>query len=175
MNVGALNQTDLNIFKNSDKSNNKEVSISFDDQMRKMNHTDFQTDDLLSQFWNMTDKMPRDNQISLTASVMASKVFGKGVNDETKSFLKNVSNRFSPEEIGALKEEIKNHPMIRNKSDQDINNFINQFEAFISGQQNGEINDLQKQQAAPQLKTPEELFFQTAFLKGSGVKAAAAV
>ncbi|MGM0598891.1 MAG: hypothetical protein ACQETH_03630 [Candidatus Rifleibacteriota bacterium] len=174
MNVNALNQTDFNILNNNEKNNGKEVSISFDDQMRQMNHTAFQTDDLLNQFWNMTDKMPKDNQISLTASVMASKVFGKGVNDETKSFLKNVSNRFSPEEIGALKDEIKNHPMIRNKSDQDINSFINEFESFINSQQKGQMNDLQKQQAAPQLKTPEELFFQTAFLKNSGAKSAAA-
>jgi hypothetical protein len=132
-----------------------------------MSHTGFRQDNLLNQFWNMTEAMPKENQISLAASVTASKVFNQGINAENSHFLKNISNKFSPEEIGTLKNEILNHPMVQNKASGDIEKFMKEFDAFMGSQQSTQMENLQKQQANPKYRTPEEIFFQTTFLPKS--------
>jgi hypothetical protein len=164
MNIGMIRQNTLGKIPQTDRQNKDQAAISFEEEGRRMNHTAFNKDDLLNQFWNMTNSMPKDNQISLAASVTASKVFDQGITAETTNFLKTLSRRFSPEDIGSLKNEIRNHPMIKNKSSEDIEKFINEFDAFISSQQTGQTETLQKQQANPKFRTPEELFFQTTFL-----------
>jgi hypothetical protein len=173
MNVGLINQTMMTRFNRTENRNRPEASISFEQEGRRMNHTSFKKDDLINQFWSMTDSMPKENQISLAASVMAAKVFNEGVTPETKSFMQNIGNRFSPEEIGSLKTEIRNHPMVRDKSTTEIERFMNEFDSFIAGQQTNQMQNLQKQQANPKFRTPEELFFQTTFLPKIAVGAEA--
>ena len=46
-----------------------------------------QQDDFASTIWNMTDSMPRANQISFTAAVIANKKVNQGITDENKAFL----------------------------------------------------------------------------------------
>lgn len=167
MNVSAYNQTMFTRYNkplNSLNNSRQEVKISFDNEERRMNHTAFSKDDLINQFWSMTNDMPKQNQISLAASVVATRVLDQGITPETKNFLQTISNRFSPEEIGALKSELKNHPMVRNKSAQTVEKFMNDFDAFIAGQQSTQMETLQKQQANPKFLSPEEIFFQTTFL-----------
>lgn len=164
MNVSAYSSNMFSRYNKPVNNNRPEVSISFDDEGRKMNHSSFNQDDLINQFWSMTDNMPKENQISLAASVVATKVFDQGITPETKNFLQNISNRFSPEEIGSLKSEIKNHPMIRSKADSSVEKFLKDFDAFLTGQQSTQMENLQKQQANPKFMAPEELFFQTTFL-----------
>ncbi len=164
MNVSAYSQNMFSRYNKPLNNSRPEVSIGFDDEGRKMSHTSFNKDDIISQFWSMTDNMPKENQISLAASVVATKVFDQGITPETKNFLKNISNRFSPEEIGSLKTEIKNHPMIRSKANNAIEKFMNDFDAFLTGQQSTQMENLQKQQANPKFLSPEEIFFQTTFL-----------
>ncbi|MEW6708579.1 MAG: hypothetical protein AB1403_02060 [Candidatus Riflebacteria bacterium] len=176
MNVGAYNQTMFTRYNRTANNNSRaEVSISFDDEGRRMNHTSFNKDDLMNQFWGMTGNMPKENQISLAASVMATKVFDQGITPETKNFLQNISNRFSPEEIGSLKKEIKNHPAMQNKAKSALDKFLNDFDAFISGQQSTQMENLQKQQANPKFRTPEEIFFQTTFLNKPLIEPSSAI
>jgi hypothetical protein len=164
MKINAYNQ---NLFNRSNKTGNNnraEVSISFDNEGRRMNHSEFKKDDLINQFWGMTSNVPKENQISLAASVMATRVVDKGITPETKGFLQNISNRFSPEEIGSLKSEVKNHPLMRNRPQGDLEKFLEEFDAFIAGQQSNQMQNLQKKQANPKFRSPEEIFFQTTFL-----------
>jgi hypothetical protein len=160
MNVGSLNQNLYNQITKPLKNKKAEAAITFDNTERRMEHTSLQKDDLMNQFWGMTNDMPKENQVSLAASVIVSKVFNNGITNENKGFVKSISDRFSPEEIGALKQEVKNHPMIQNKDSAQIQNFMKQFDKFLN---NGtsELEGLQKQRANPNLRTPEEIFFQT--------------
>lgn len=160
MNVGSINQNMFTKYARPTDKNRSEASISFEEEGRRMDHTAFKKDDMINQFWSMTDSMPKENQISLTASVMASKVFNKESTPETKNFLQNVSNKFSPEEIGTLKAEIRNHPLVRNKAMNEVEKFMNEFDTFISSQQSTQMESLQKQQANPKFKSVEEIFFQ---------------
>ncbi|GAB4269156.1 MAG: hypothetical protein Kow0029_05020 [Candidatus Rifleibacteriota bacterium] len=163
MNVGTVNQSLYNRFARTNRAARNEASISLAQEGRRMNHTGFKKDDIVSQFWSLTNSMPKENQISLAASVMASKMFNQEVTPETKNFMQNLSNRFSPDEIGALKIEIRNHPMVRDKSLGEIEKFMNQLDSFISSQQSTQLENLQKQQANPKFRSPEEIFFQTTF------------
>jgi hypothetical protein len=160
MNVGSFNQSLFNSAQRPNSANRQSKALSFDDEGKKMKHSELQQDDLLNQFWSMTDEMPRKNQISLAASAVASKVFKNGISSDSKAFLKNIGDRFSPEEIGELKTELKSHPMMKEKSIKDIEGFFQQLDKVMSSQ-SANTEDAQKQQKSPNLRTPEEIFFQT--------------
>lgn len=162
MNVGKFNQTTLKAFSGNTASKRTENS-SFDIENRQTRPNSAKKDDLVSQFWNITDSMPRENQVSFAATVMAGRIMKQGITEENKSFLQNVSNRFSPEEIGAIKKQVMNNPAVQGQSNSDIEKFFKDFDQFISQQNATELDPLKKQQAQPRFRTPEEIFFQTTF------------
>jgi hypothetical protein len=162
MNVGRLNQTTFNPLLNSaQKKAENSTSIEIED--RQMRHSAAKKDDLVNQFWNITDSMPRENQISFAATVVAGRIMKQGITDENKSFMQNISNRFSPEEIGSIKQQILNHPSVKGQNSGEIEKFLKDFDQLISNQNSSELDPLKKQQANPRLRTPEEIFFQTTF------------
>lgn len=161
MNVGNYSQSTLNIFNGNQKTNTSETKINLENEGRRDRHTAYQGNDLVSQFWNMTDSMPRENQISFAASIVANRIMKQGITDENKSFLQNISNRFSPEEIGNLKKEILNSPAVKNQSNSDVETFLKDFEKFIANQKGNDLEPAKKQQVSPRLKNPDEIFFQT--------------
>jgi hypothetical protein len=163
MNVGNYSQTTLNIFNGKKNAATAETRINLEDEGRRNLHSAYQGNDLVSQFWNMTDSMPRDNQISFAASIVANRIMKQGITDENKSFMQNISNRFSPEEIGNLKNEILNHPAVKSKSDSDVEAFIKDFDKFIASQKGSDLEPTRKQQVSPRIKNPDEIFFQTTF------------
>lgn len=57
-------QSTLNIFNGRQNTVNNETRINLEDEGRKTGHTAANGNDLVSQFWNMTDSMPRENQVS---------------------------------------------------------------------------------------------------------------
>ncbi len=163
MNVGKFNQTALNAFSNKAATKKIDSSNSFEIEDRQMRPNPAKKDDLVSQFWNITDSMPRENQLSFAATVVAGRIMKQGITEENKSFVQNISSRFSPEEIGALKKQVMNHPSIKGQSSGDIEKFFKEFDQFISNQNTTELDPLKKQQAQPRFRTPEEIFFQTTF------------
>ncbi len=178
MNVGNYSQSTLNIFNGRQSARTTETRINLEDEGRKNRHTTDQGNDLVSQFWNMTDSMPRDNQISFAASIVANRIMKQGITDENKSFLQNISNRFSPEEIGNLKNEILNHPAVKNQANSDVETFLKDFDKFIASQKGTDLEPTRKQQVSPRLKNPDEIFFQTTFNQQPSIdlyRAAAAV
>lgn len=163
MNVGNYSQSTFNIFSRQQTEKKPETSINLEAEDRRNRNSAFKKDDLLSQFWNMTDSMPRENQISFAASIVANRIMKQGITDENKSFIQNISNRFSPEEIGNLKNEILNHPAVKGKNSDDIQAFLQDFDKLITSQKAGELEPARKQQAGPKFRTPDEIFFQTTF------------
>ncbi|MBU1108938.1 MAG: hypothetical protein KKB51_19830 [Candidatus Riflebacteria bacterium] len=161
MNLGNINQ-DLYSRPNSAKNNNKpETRISFEADEHRLRETAQKNDNLVNKFWNMTDSMPRENQIAFAATVIAGRIMKQGMTDENQSFMKNVSNRFSPEEIGELKKQVLEHPSVQGKSSGELEKFFNDFEQMLANQKNEEPDPTKKQQAIPRLRSPEDIFFQT--------------
>ncbi len=161
MNVGNYSQSTLNIFNGGQSSRTRETSINLENEGRQSRHTKVRTDDLVSQFWNMTDSMPRQNQISFAASIVANRIMKQGITDENRSFLQNISNRFSPEEIGNLKKEIAEHPTVKNQKTDDIQAFMKNFDRFMESQKSSDLEPTRRQQVSPNLKNPDDIFFQT--------------
>ena len=161
MNVGNFSQSTVSIFNGHQSTRTRENSINLESEGRHNRHTTGKADDLVSNFWNMTDSMPRQNQISFAASIVANRIMKQGITDENRSFLQNISNRFSPEEIGNLKSEIIKHPAVQNQKSSDVQTFLQDFEKFISGQKGSDLEPARKQQVSPNLKSPDDIFFQT--------------
>lgn len=161
MNVGNYSQSTINIFNARQTTRNNESKINLEDEDRRNRDTAFKRDDLVSQFWNMTDSMPRANQVDFAASIVANRIMKQGITDENKSFLQNISNRFSPEEIGNLKTKVLNHPSVKNQNSGDVETFLQDFDKFISSQEGGNGATTRKQQVSPRLRNPDEIFFQT--------------
>ena len=170
MNIGKLNQTAYSAFSGNTATKKVDTSNSFEIEDSQMRHSASKKDDLVSQFWNITDSMPRENQLSFAATVVAGRIMKQGITDENKSFMQNISNRFSPEEIGALKQEVLNHPSVKGQNSNEVEKFFKDFDQFISNQNATELDPLKKQQANPRFRSPEEIFFQTTFNSNSGAQ-----
>lgn len=161
MNIGTINQELYRPQTGSKLNARAETRISFEADEKRLRDKAFKKDDLVSRFWNMTDSMPRDSQIAFAATVIAGRIMNQGMTDENKAFMKNVSNRFSPEEIGSLKQQVLDHPAATGKSTGELEKFLNDFDKMIAEQKNHELDPLNKQQAIPRLRSADDIFFQT--------------
>ncbi|OGK09364.1 MAG: hypothetical protein A2W80_18980 [Candidatus Riflebacteria bacterium GWC2_50_8] len=161
MNIGKFNP---NLFDRPDsaKENGKaETRLSFEADEKRLRNSAFKKDDLVNRFWNMTDSMPRDNQIAFAATVIAGRIMNQGMTEENQAFMKNVSNRFSPEEIGALKKQVLEHPAAKGKNTGELEKFFSDLEDLMASQKNEELDPLKKQQAIPRMRSADDIFFQT--------------
>ncbi len=161
MNIGTINQELYRPLNGSKGTSRPETRISFEADEKRLRDKAFKKDDFVSRFWNMTDSMPRNSQIAFAATVIAGRIMNQGMTDENKAFMKNVSNRFSPEEIGALKQQVLEHPAVKGKSSGDLEKFLNDFDKMVAEQKNHELDPLNKQQAIPRLRSADDIFFQT--------------
>lgn len=161
MNIGTINQELFRPLTGNKNNSRPETRISFEADEKRLRDSAFKTDDLVNRFWNMTDSMPRDSQIAFAATVIAGRIMNQGMTDENQAFMKNVSNRFSPEEIGALKQQVITHPAATGKSTGELEKFLNDFDKMIAEQKNHELDPLNKQQAIPRLRSADDIFFQT--------------
>lgn len=160
MNIGKFNPNIFNRPDSAKNSSRQETGISFEADEKRLRNTALKKDDLVNKFLNMTDSMPRDNQVAFAATVIAGRIMNQGMTDENQAFMKNISNRFSPEEIGALKKQVMAHPAASNKSGSELEKFLNDFEQTISEHKNHELDPLNKQQASPKLRSADDIFFQ---------------
>lgn len=163
MKVGAFNSNFNQSLHHTSKHQVRSQRGEFQLEERRMKHSEVKQDNLINQFWNLTDSMPRENQVEMAASVIAGRFMEQGITSENESFIKNISNRFSPEEIGNLKDQIKNHPKTQDKDISELERFFENLDKNVTQYQTGELNHLQKQQAKPEFRSPEEIFFQTTF------------
>ena len=164
MNVNELSQSFTNYYKHQIKRsyNNNDVNLQVNDSNSV--YAPMQQDDFASTIWNMTDSMPRANQISFTAAVIANKMVNQGITDENKAFLKNVSNRFSTEEMNTLKAEIMSDPKVKSSKTNVVQEFLNSLEEIMSDKENEALQSQLKSKNLHKFRSMDEIFFQTTLL-----------
>ena len=164
MNVNELTQSYNNFYRQQlkRKNSNNDVNLQVNDSNSV--YATVQKDDFASTIWNMTDSMPRENQISFTASVLANKMVNQGVTNENKDFLKNVSNRFSNEEMNTLKAEFLNDPKVKSSDASIVQQFLNSIDEIITEKNDDSLQTQLKSKNLHKFRTPDEIFFQTSLL-----------
>ena len=164
MNVNELTQSYNNFYRQQlkRKNTNNDVNLQVNDSNSV--YATVQKDDFASKIWNMTDSMPRENQISFTASVLANKMVNQGITDENKVFIKNVSNRFSNDEMNTLKTEFLNDPKVKASDASIVQEFLNSIDAIMSEKDNDSLQSQLKNKNLHKFRTPDEIFFQTSLL-----------
>lgn len=161
MNVNALNQSVMTQYQQRLKRKAETSEVNLQVNNSSSGYATIQQDDFASRIWNMTDSMPRENQISFTATVLANRISDQNTSDETKSFLKNISNRFSAEEIGTLKNEIMNNPKIQSADAKTVSDFMNSLDELMSDKAEEALQSQLKDQNQYKYRSMDEIFFQT--------------
>lgn len=162
MNVGNVNARTQQNESVRSRAQNIEPAITFDSTERRMEHSSFQSSDLLQDFWNLTQRMPRQDQMSLAATVLASQANQNGITNDARSFIANLKSRFTQSEIGSIRDMVENHTSLKTKSKAQINEFWNQIEQVMSDIDTREAGDsLTENGSRPLPRSPEEIFFQT--------------
>ncbi len=163
MNVNEINQSFSNYYQNQIKQKiNNSVNLQVSDSNSV--YATMQQDDFASTIWNMTDSMPRANQISFTATVLANKMVNQGITDENKAFLKEVSNRFSPEEMNTLKAEIMSDPKVKSGNADVVKEFLASLEEIMSDKANEALQSQLKEKNLHKFRSMDEIFFQTSLI-----------
>lgn len=164
MNVNELNRSVSNFYKQQLKRsyNNNDVNLQVNDSNSQ--YATMQQDDFASTIWNLTDSMPRANQISFTASVLANKVLNQGITEENKAFLKNISKRFSTEEMNSLKSEIMDNPKVKSSNAELVKEFLSSIDEILSDKSDEALQSQLKQKNLHKFRSVDEIFFQTSLL-----------
>ena len=164
MNVNEINQSFSNFYQQQIKQKyNNDVNLQVSDSNSV--YSTMQQEDFATTIWNMTDSMPRANQISFTAEVLANKMVNQGITDENIAFLKKVSNRFSTDEMDKLKNEIMNNPKIQSGSNTEvIKEFLGSLEENMSDKANEALQSQLKEKNLHKFRSMDEIFFQTSLL-----------
>ena len=74
MNVNALNQSVMTQYQQRLKRKAETSEVNLQVNNSSSGYATIQQDDFASRIWNMTDSMPRENQISFTATVLANRI-----------------------------------------------------------------------------------------------------
>ncbi len=164
MNVNEINQSFSNFYQQQIKQKyNNDVNLQVSDSNSV--YSTMQQEDFASTIWNMTDSMPRANQISFTAEVLANKMLNQGITDENIAFLKKVSNRFSTDEMDKLKNEIMKNPKIQSGSNTEvIKEFLGSLEEIMSDKANEALQSQLKEKNLHKFRSMDEIFFQTSLI-----------
>ncbi|HNW34457.1 MAG TPA: hypothetical protein PKM25_05965 [Candidatus Ozemobacteraceae bacterium] len=162
MNVGTVNTPVQRFDTPSSRNRNSEPAIIFDNAERRMEHSSFQNPNMLQDFWNLTQRMPRQDQMSLAATVLASQANQNGVSSEARPFLANLKNHFTPSEIKSIQSMVRNHPSLQNKPSGQIDAFWEQVEQVWTDLDTQKADDgIPSRNGRPALRSPEEIYFQT--------------
>lgn len=164
MNVNEVNSSVAAFYHNKiqNKYENNDVNLQVNDS--NSTYATVQQDDFASVIWNMTDSMPRENQIAFTAEVITSKLLHQGATDENKAFLKNISSRFSNDEMNTLRTEIMNDPKIQQSDAESVKEFLTSLDEILSDNANEALQSQLKQQNLHKFRSMDEIFFQTSLL-----------
>lgn len=162
MNVGMVNTRTQQLGSVRSRSQSVEPAITFDSTERRMEHSSFQSSDILQDFWNLTQRMPRQDQMSLAATVLASQANQNGISNDARSFIANLKSRFTDSEIDSIRGMVEKHTSLQAKSKAQINEFWSQIEQVLSDLDTREAGDsLTENDSRPLPRSPEEIYFQT--------------
>ena len=164
MNVNEITQSVSNYYQQQIKKRYaSDVNLQVNDSNSV--YATMQQEDFASTIWNMTDSMPRENQISFTAEVLTNKMLNQGITDENISFLKKVSNRFSTDEMNKLKNEIMNNPKLQSGNNTAvIQEFLGSLDEIMSDRANEALQSQLKEKNLHKFRSMDEIFFQTSLL-----------
>lgn len=161
MNVSLNTQLTKTNFPNT-KSYNVKAGADFSDFAQSAK-TNLSSPSLVETYWNITDSMSRENQLSFTASVIANRIMTQGITDENESFIRNISNRFNADELEALKSEVQNLASKNMFDVNEIETFLQSFDSLVQSQKGaGQIGGLQ---TLPQFKRSNDVFFRATMLQ----------
>ncbi len=164
MNVNELNMSVSSFYQQQiqKRYNNNDVNLQVNDSNSV--YATMQQDDFASTIWNMTDSMPRENQISFTAAVLANKLVNQGVTEDNKTFIKDISNRFSTDEINSLKKQILSDPKVKTSNEDVIKEFLGSLDEILSDKANEALQSQLKSKNLHKFRSMDEIFFQTSLL-----------
>lgn len=137
--------------------------ISFDDTERRTRPTSYTSDHNGQSFWELTSGMEKPDQMNMAASYLIAQLLKSGATQENQEFADSLRSRFNQEELQSIKEGIRQHPILRNRSKFEVEGLLNQLENLwpCVNQPSRAEEPAHKDLPA---KSPDEIFFQTVFL-----------
>ncbi len=138
-----------------------ETALSYDKSERRMEHSSFQPTHILMSFWDVVQRLPRQEQMSLAANAMASQVSQNGLNRESRDFVRSFKNRFNPQELETILGAVKQHPLLQKKGADTKEEFLRIIQEILEMPAAIKADDqLAPAPGRPLPRSPEELFFQ---------------
>lgn len=163
MNVQTALNTANNTLTGVKTHRSQEARILYDNEGRRMQHSEFRAGSMISSFWELTDSLPRPDQLSLAANLIVNQTMQNGMTEENRNFLEKTRERLSPEDLADLRNIIDNHPTLQRSGTAQRERLLQQIQAIWPSQQQEKSREVM---GAPteRPRTPEEIFFQSSSL-----------
>lgn len=143
------------------KPRQAETALSYDNSERRMEHSAFQASHILNSFWDVVQRLPRQDQMSLAANVMASQLSQNGLDRENRDLLRSFKNRFTPAELEGIVTQVKDHPLLQKKETAAKDEFLRVIQEILEVPASIKAQDqLTPAPGRPLPRSPEEIFFQ---------------
>ena len=167
MNIGSVSQR--SIFSNPPRPKaENSAQLAFDTEERRMNHSGFQKVNLAQNFWDMTGKLPRENQIDLASSVVVNQLLQNGKLPENRSFLEGMKSRFGSQDIEGLRNSIRSHRLLQNRSENEVESWLKKVGNFFNATTPMKVGESKPSKQSPtRLSSPEAIFFQRTLLQNA--------
>ena len=134
----------------------------------RMEHSGFRVGGMTDDFWDSVQKMPRADQVNLAALAVISQSGKDGVNPENRHFVENLKNRFSGQELQAVRDAIRSHPLVKNRTNAEIDRLMEQLQSLWTPSAGKEAQEIapSRPETVP-LHSPDQLFFQISLLQSA--------
>lgn len=136
------------------------------DDEKKMEHTGFRGASFLDSMWESMRSLPKSQQVNLATSILALQLSQNGINDQNRDFIKRFKSRFSPSEMGTIKNLLRAQPAAQVSSVPQVEKWMKELDELWSD--DSERKAEKKKSPAiknPYFQTPDAIFFQTTMNK----------
>ncbi|MBF0406615.1 MAG: hypothetical protein HQM10_04630 [Candidatus Riflebacteria bacterium] len=119
-----------------------------------------------NEFWDIIQKMPRADQLSMGASALVRHISSNSEEKSNSEFIKSFKNRFSEAELKEVQKILMNHPMVKGKSEKEVSEFVNYLNEIWKTTPALEVQETPnyRKEGIP-FRSPDTIFFQTSFLR----------
>ncbi|HNV68487.1 MAG TPA: hypothetical protein PKO06_02235, partial [Candidatus Ozemobacteraceae bacterium] len=83
------------------------------DEDRRMEHSGMEATDPTMSFWNLVSSLPRQDQATMAANGLASRLAQNGINDSNLSLIRSFPARFTREEMLNIEGLLKENPLLQ--------------------------------------------------------------
>jgi len=164
VNVGSLSSSQMTYQKPVLARHTSDFVVPYDNEERRMEHTSFRGNQLLNDFWETTKKMPREDQVSLAASVWTSQVLQNGLNGECKNFYESAKSRFSSEDLNSFKQQVKSHPLLKTRNKDVLDGFLKRIDSLWSQEEQESLSEEPRFKETSPALSPADIFFRTSLI-----------